>query len=569
MGPLSRSAVLSALAAACLGGALAAQPAADAGFSESIDVDVVDVDVFVSDRAGRPVPGLTREDFELRVDGKPAAITNFAAGARAAEGSPAPVAGAPSRAPAAARTEPSPAPVAEERPLTVAIFIDNLDLTPSARNQTLQLLESFFRRGLHRRDRVLIASYDGRDVKLSLPAAGDGEAAVAALREAAAQSSRGALTTAEWLKGLQDLINAIQNNVPPEVTEARERLSMLRLRRQGEAHRVLVTLGSFVDGLAGLRGRKSLLYLSGELWVDSGDSAFRELGQRANAAGVTLYGLGAQPNFQALFMGTTAISGEELSTQVYGNFRADYLARRLQEVVGPTGGVAAVDLNRPAFLLDRIRADFQTYYSLGFSPAAPHDGKRHALAVQLKGKARRGLEVRFPAGFTTRTREELLAGRTRAALLTGAMENPLGLRLAVERDGLAPSGNRTVDLLVAFPLAGIALQPGGGGEEGQVVLFVAARDSAGRSLPMRRVAIPVRLPAARLAAARQDDATYRLRLELPLGASTLAVGLRDERGGGESTIVARYIAGSLAAAHAAHPANTVQDAPSPPPPGGR
>jgi hypothetical protein len=103
-------------------------------------------------------------------------------------------------------------------------------------------------------------------------------------------------------------------------------------------------------------------------------------------------------------------------------------------------------------------------------------------------------------------------------------------------------------------------------QEGQVVLFVAARDSAGRSLPMRRVAIPVRLPAARLASAPQGDATYRLRLELPLGASTLAVGLRDERGGGESTIVARYTAGALAASRDVKPVKNTHSAP---PPGGR
>src|SRR6266849_894846 len=44
---------------------------------ESIEVHVVNVDVVVTDRAGNPVPGLKREDFELYENGKPQAISNF------------------------------------------------------------------------------------------------------------------------------------------------------------------------------------------------------------------------------------------------------------------------------------------------------------------------------------------------------------------------------------------------------------------------------------------------------------------------------------------------------------
>ena len=46
-------------------------------FFESIDVSVVNVDVVVIDKSGRRITGLSRDDFELREDGKPVEITNF------------------------------------------------------------------------------------------------------------------------------------------------------------------------------------------------------------------------------------------------------------------------------------------------------------------------------------------------------------------------------------------------------------------------------------------------------------------------------------------------------------
>lgn len=46
--------------------------------NETIDVSIVNVDVFVTDRQGNCVRGLTAADFEIREDGRPQPITNFA-----------------------------------------------------------------------------------------------------------------------------------------------------------------------------------------------------------------------------------------------------------------------------------------------------------------------------------------------------------------------------------------------------------------------------------------------------------------------------------------------------------
>lgn len=55
----------------------AAQNPPPGAFFESIDVNVVNVDVFVTDKKGNLVSGLKREDFEILEDKKPVQITNF------------------------------------------------------------------------------------------------------------------------------------------------------------------------------------------------------------------------------------------------------------------------------------------------------------------------------------------------------------------------------------------------------------------------------------------------------------------------------------------------------------
>ncbi|MCH7664787.1 MAG: hypothetical protein IH936_02520, partial [Acidobacteria bacterium] len=46
-------------------------------FSEFVDVEVINVEVLVTNKAGTPVAGLGPEDFVLQVDGKPMPISNF------------------------------------------------------------------------------------------------------------------------------------------------------------------------------------------------------------------------------------------------------------------------------------------------------------------------------------------------------------------------------------------------------------------------------------------------------------------------------------------------------------
>jgi VWFA-related protein len=334
--------------------ASAAVPPAGEVFSETIDVSVVNVQVFVSERAGKPVRGLGRDDFQLLVDGKPVPITNFYAGDEAAA------------EPGAAREA---IPAAQR--LTLVIYVDDVNLSEQGRALLLPQVESFLRASLHPSDRVLIASSEGTRLIVRQPPAGDIPAIVAALREvparmAGADHDSAAEVSAYDLKidggdGKADLSRA-----SGRVTGELEAMGRLLLRQ----------LREFVGSISRLPGRKAVLYLTEQLQVPLGDPLFRRLVERAGAEQVTLYALGAKTPRQALGSG---------------------LERALYEMTAPTGGLSQANGFVGAAFLDRLRDDLGSYYSLGFSPNAPHDGRSHRLEVRVPG--RRGVTVRFPASY--------------------------------------------------------------------------------------------------------------------------------------------------------------------------
>src|SRR6478609_9607512 len=63
----------------------AGEPPAGESFKESIEVSVVNLDVYVTDKKGQPITGLRKEDFQVLEDGRPVEISNFFAESRGTE----------------------------------------------------------------------------------------------------------------------------------------------------------------------------------------------------------------------------------------------------------------------------------------------------------------------------------------------------------------------------------------------------------------------------------------------------------------------------------------------------
>src|SRR6185436_14388810 len=133
-------------------------------FFESIDVQVVNLEVFVTDRKGQRVTGLTRDDFEVLEDGKPIELSNFFAVSAEQREVP-PSEPAPEAAPAEAKEAAGEIP-AEQR-LHLAIVVDDLTLIPQNRNRLLQAVERDVLPRLRPDDFTMVAVIDGGAVRIT------------------------------------------------------------------------------------------------------------------------------------------------------------------------------------------------------------------------------------------------------------------------------------------------------------------------------------------------------------------------------------------------------------------
>src|SRR5829696_7460133 len=119
MGKLEvRDALFLALFLLFPGAPLAAQTEiAEETFTDQIEVSLVNLEVVVTDKKGKSVAGLQREDFQVLEDGKPVEITNFYAETASAPG--------------------SAEPRSLDQRLSLVVFVDDYNTEQASRNSIL------------------------------------------------------------------------------------------------------------------------------------------------------------------------------------------------------------------------------------------------------------------------------------------------------------------------------------------------------------------------------------------------------------------------------------------------
>lgn len=546
---MSRTIRVPLLSFAALLGAAAFLPAQEppaARFGETVDVRVVNVEVVVTDRDGNPVTGLTRADFELRVDGRPVEISNFYAGERgvttvAEAGAPA----SPATSPAAAPSLPVAAP-----PARLVVWIDDLSLVPAHRNRILSQLGDFLAEQAARGTEIMLVRFE-RSVEVVRPFGERRRPLAVDLDALRRRSGSGIFVEVNRRETLREIRSIYSEDGCGRVGDMEQAARRYAEPLRGEVLAGMAGLRNWVRALAGLEGRKALVYVSDGLPLVPGQEAFllvdqlcdattawkstenlandlRRVTAAANAAGVTFYALdaaGLQVDASAADFGPGLGAGNAQMA------RAN-LQDTLSNFATETGGRALLDANDVAPLVTALRSDLETFYSLGFSPSGEPDGNEHRVEVRV---ARDGLRVRHRSGFTDRPAAERASDRLQASLRFGGESDPLGIRIETGDVRRIDGKTASVPVRVVVPAAKLVFLSDGAGDAARVEITFLASDADGRVSDEQRRTLEV--PRAKLAG-ELDQAFLRFPLELTLrqGPAVLAVAVRDLNGASEAIV---------------------------------
>jgi len=527
--------------------ARAQEPAA--GFGETVEVEVVNLDVQVTDAAGRPLLGLGAADFEVLQDGRPVEIRNFAA-PRVAPPTPPEASPPPAPAPPSA---PAPA-LGEAEPSRLVVLVDNAHLRPGGRRRVLRRLREF----LAARDRpgelVMVASYDG-GVNLRQGFTGERAPVAAALTAMEKTTAHGVGLDAERRQVLDGLLATWRANRQICVPEMESAVRAYAGEQRQRAAAATSALAQFVDSLGGVAGRKALLWVSDGFSSRSGQDVFeflrelcgeqpgtsfiaaqefdvaarlRALAAAANANRVTFFAFEAS-GLEAPGSASADIGEQRMVSLAVESARTANLEDTLNVLAEETGGRAFLNRGDWEKALAAVGSDLETGYSLGFAPGHAAEGAEHRLEVRVRVP---GARSRARQGYRHKSADERLSDRTLGMLLAETGENPLLVALAA--DPPQPSGRRRFvsRLQLTVPLAGLSLLSEGEGRRGRLRLFLVVRDAAGRTTPVQAFDLAFDVPAG------EDTAGRSLRHSLDLltgaGEQVVAVGVHDLVGASSS-----------------------------------
>jgi hypothetical protein len=190
-----------------------------------------------------------------------------------------------------------------------------------------------------------------------------------------------------------------------------------------------------------------------------------------------------------------------------------------------TGGRAMLDVNDFLPELARMQEDFESYYSLGYSPNHTGDGRDHHVDVKVR---RAGLRVRYRQSYRDKPALEKLADRTLAALFHGIEDNPLGVTVEIGDVTPADHGEYAVPVRLRIPLFKLAVLNKDDNYQGRLRVLVATRDDNGGASPVRQVEVPLNIPRKEVLNAMGQYYVYTLTLKMKTGAQHVAVAIHDE-----------------------------------------
>lgn len=532
---------LEGLAAAFFAGMVQAQ------VSEVIEVRVANVDVVVLDRAGKPVTGLTKDDFQLFENGKPQPLTNFYE--IRSQTLPAPgEAAVPANTPA---TEPP----TEARKRSIVVFFDSSSIDFFARNKAMDSVQRLMSTLVRDGDDAMIVTWN-RGLQVVQPFTGD-----RAMLQRGVEAMHKKITNASLMKfEKQRVISGAGNNIRMSI-ESQGRYTMHQayedsvalwtnyatdLRNQDA--QLMVDVSRLFSVLAGSDRKKVFLFLSGELQETPGmdvlaqiDSMFeqqniriespaqlqakdagiskqlRVLAESASADGITMYMVDVGDRR----IDDTGSAPTDKSVDFLSDMNSLMSMGMLAEATG--GAILNGTKNFDNALRD-VSRDLDSYYSLGYKPA---DGpKQRKIAVKV---TRPGARVRTREFYSLKSSDEQISDYVVANVFHDGMTGDFPVTIEAGVAEAAEKGTFRVPVTIKFP-SDLTYLPDGEKMVGEYAVVFVTASSDGAMSPITKQVHKVSFPAARASEVGKNPLATTATLLVKGGTQSVSVAIVDRRG---------------------------------------
>jgi VWFA-related protein len=371
--------------------------------------EVVRIDVVALDADGRPVRGLTADDFEIVQKGRKVPITTFEAVV---------VSPAPTPSPAVAPGETAPAPPEPGRSRAFVLLFDDANLGPAGAFRVRTDLAKFLAGGaLVDGDLVSLVTTSG--VRFTARTAGERQRMADLLRDlkgartANYDITRDGITTGHSDHQAMGAARFGESGISP---------TLAALRYQQAKDRAKAGLSAIAHALLaldGFRGRKSLIVYS-EGYIQTPDvPQFDQVVELARRMRVSIFFADAFPDGGDGTSAEGRLSGQGETRQ---HMRLQQDAAGAAYVAVATGGRAANTIDQ-TLLFREAAEQASAYYLLGFDPPDDRPGER-----KIEVRSRKGLRVRAPDRY-------FVAGEAPPADAAGALRSAMSSMF--DADGVA------------------------------------------------------------------------------------------------------------------------------------
>jgi VWFA-related protein len=516
--------------------------------SEVIEVRVANVDVIVLDRAGKPITGLTKDDFQLFENGKPQPLTNFYEIRSQTLGAP----GAPAAAPASASTAEPPAEVKKR---SIIVFFDSSSIEFFARNKAMDSIQRLMSTLVRDGDDAMIVTWN-RGLNVVQPFTGD-----RATLQRGIEAMQKRITNSSLMRfEKQRVISAADNNIRTSI-QSQGRYLMEQAYEDAVAvwtnyaadlrnqqSQLMDDVSHLFSVLAGSDRKKVFLFLSGELQETPGmdvlaqvDSMFeqqniriqspaqlqakdvgiskqlRTLAESASADGITMYMVDVGDRR----IDDTGRTPADDSVEFLGDMNS---IMSMGMLAGTTGGAVLNGTKNFDNALRDVSRDLDSYYSLGYKPA---DGpKQRKIVVKV---TRPGAKVRTREFYSLKSSDEQISDSVVANVFHDGMTGDFPVTIEAGAAEAAEKGTFKVPVTITFP-SDLTYLPDGEKMVGEYALVFVTASADGAMSPITKQVHKVSFPAARVSEVGKQPLAATATLLVKGGTQSVSVAIVDRRG---------------------------------------